>query len=98
MAGHPIAEQEMDLTKDSIQKLTQLIQSHDMIYLLTDSRESRWLPTLLCSAFNKPLINAALGFDSYVVMRHGGQISGENVKHLGCYFCTDVVAPTDVRY
>jgi len=37
--------------------------------------------------------NAALGFDSYVVMRHGMHGSG-----LGCYFCNDVVAPRDVCF
>lgn len=37
-------------------------------------------------------MNVALGFDTYVVMRHGVK---EN--KLGCYFCNDVVAPRDVR-
>lgn len=66
-------------------------------------------------------ITAALGFDSFLVMRHGAgpfshahdfksetaNSSSANVhefcendanrKHrLGCYFCSDVVAPTDV--
>ncbi|MCI72135.1 ubiquitin-like modifier-activating enzyme ATG7-like, partial [Trifolium medium] len=63
-------------------------------------------------------MTAALGFESFLVMRHGaspfssaGDSSEEtsnssysdscgkdaNGKHrLGCYFCNDVVAPTDV--
>lgn len=66
-------------------------------------------------------ITAALGFDSFLVMRHGpGPFStSDDVKadaanalsadmgnlaltnrseghRLGCYFCNDVVAPTDV--
>lgn len=37
----------------------------------------------------------ALGYDSYLVMRHG--IKGKNNEpKLGCYFCNDVVAPGNV--
>ena len=55
---------------------------------------------------NKLVINAALGFDSFLVMRHGvwnedtwksNEISLKSEKisgnQLGCYYCNDVVAP-----
>ena len=45
------------------------------------------------------VMNAALGFDTYLVMRHGGPPSattGDTPARLGCYFCNDIVAPSDV--
>ena len=111
-------------------ELDALVRASDVAMLLTDTREARWLPALLCAAHGKVCITAALGFDSYVVMRHGGPPppTGEEEKEdegaddddeerrrqqrqrqrkkkqkqrnnsrrrLGCYFCSDVVAPTD---
>ncbi|KAI8994652.1 ubiquitin-like conjugating enzyme [Pilobolus umbonatus] len=92
MPGHPYSSDD-NLVKD-MECLSELIGSHDVIFLLTDSRESRWLPTLLGSKLGKIVINSALGFDTYLVMRHGPRQS-QSLNKLGCYFCNDIVAPAD---
>jgi ubiquitin-like modifier-activating enzyme ATG7 len=70
-----------------------IVQWADVIFLLVDTREARWFPTLVCTAYNKLVINAAVGFDSFVVMRHG--LPAQPAR-LGCYFCSDIVSPTNV--
>ncbi|KAJ3214769.1 Autophagy protein 7 [Dinochytrium kinnereticum] len=41
------------------------------------------------------VITAAIGFDTFVVMRHGMRGIEGQTQNLGCYFCNDVVAPRD---
>ena len=76
--------------------LKRLVDEHDAIFLLMDTRESRWLPTVMGKAAGKIVMNAALGFDSFVVMRHGVPNEADLASELGCYFCNDVVAPMNV--
>ncbi|CAA7040912.1 unnamed protein product [Microthlaspi erraticum] len=102
MPGHPISSQEEESVLGDCNRLRDLVESHDAVFLLTDTRESRWLPSLLCANANKVAINAALGFDSYMVMRHGAgptslsdDMNKKDGQRLGCYFCNDVVAPQD---
>lgn len=118
MPGHPPAEAEIEGVRNDVRALEELILGHDVVFLLLDTREARWLPTLLCAVHDKLAITGALGFDGFLVMRHGGaphsqdggnaaQTSGErsadafpttgtlSVGRLGCYFCSDIVAPAN---
>lgn len=135
MPGHPLTSPvEAAGARRDAETLEELVSSHDVVFVLTDSRESRWLPTLLAAKHDKICLNAALGLDSFLVVRHGGapdENDGEKIEagaggagppndglesaapaaeapkpqgldaasgaatpsRLGCYFCTDVVAP-----
>lgn len=93
MLGHPILDETK--VKNDYELLETLIKEHDAIFLLLDTREARWLPTLMGKAMGKTVLNAALGFDTYVVMRHGLFPADAGPANLGCYFCNDVVAPID---
>jgi ubiquitin-like modifier-activating enzyme ATG7 len=88
MPGHFATEDE--IIKNT-KMLEELIASHDAVFLLLDTREARWAPTVIATALNKLTITAALGFDTYLTMRHGSKKSKD--VDLGCYFCNDVVAP-----
>lgn len=94
MLGHPVLDEAK--VKADFTKLQKLVDAHDVIFLLMDTRESRWLPTLMGKASNKIVMNAALGFDTYVVMRHGAAPEDGSEATLGCYFCNDVVVAADV--
>lgn len=88
MPGHA---DKLETIAAAVDQLDMMVQDCDVVYLLTDTRESRWLPTVMAAVHNKMLINAALGLDSWLVMRHGGDTTKQAT--LGCYFCNDVVAP-----
>jgi ubiquitin-like modifier-activating enzyme ATG7 len=93
MLGHAITDERN--TRLDFETLEKLFDEHDAIFLLMDTRESRWLPTVMGKAKNKLVLNAALGFDTWVVMRHGVFAEDGGAAALGCYFCNDVVAPAD---
>jgi len=98
MPGHYAqSEEKQQKVIETLDTLEQLVSEHDVVFLLTDNRESRWLPTVLANKYNKICITVGLGFDSYVVVRqgisaaiHNQEIHGER---LGCYFCNDILSP-----
>jgi ubiquitin-like modifier-activating enzyme ATG7 len=97
MPGHVVSTKEAIAEYyDSCSKLDKLVSNADVIFLLTDSRESRWLPTVLANYHKKICITAALGYDTFVVIRYGLLLSTHDSKingeRLGCYFCNDIVA------
>lgn len=55
MPGHPIPSNDAALSqaKADVEKLEKLFDEHDAVFLLMDSRESRWLPTVLGAAKGK---------------------------------------------
>jgi len=83
----------------AIDQLEKLVEIHDALFLLLDTREARWLPTVLANKYNKLCISVGLGFDTFVIVRHG--ISPKNFdkaihkERSSCYFCNDIVAPTN---
>lgn len=111
MPGHTVTDAVAEAVKQEVEQLKQLFDNHDAVFLLMDTRESRWLPTVIGMAMNKLVINAALGFDTYLVVRHAvrdnttenavGECNVADLskcipgEQLGCYFCNDVVAPGD---
>jgi ubiquitin-like modifier-activating enzyme ATG7 len=101
MPGHAILN--MTETKATIVEFIEIVQKYDTLFLLTDSRESRWLPSMLGAFYGKKVMTVALGFESFVTIRHGVFLCNkdpfeyriDDTLRESCYFCQDVIAPTN---
>ena len=43
----------IEQTRKDVEQLESLVDSHDVIFLLMDTRESRWLPTVMAGSKRK---------------------------------------------
>lgn len=57
MPGHPVnfSETTLQQAQEDVAQLEKLIEGHDVIFLLMDTRESRWLPAVLSASKRKVL-------------------------------------------
>ena len=53
MPGHPVSADAVESIRSDVATLESLIEEHDAVFLLMDTRESRWLPTVIGAAKNK---------------------------------------------
>ncbi|XP_024000237.2 ubiquitin-like modifier-activating enzyme ATG7, partial [Salvelinus sp. IW2-2015] len=55
MPGHPVnfSEATMSQARQDVEHLEKLISQHDVVFLLMDTRESRWLPTVIAASNRK---------------------------------------------
>lgn len=66
MPGHFTGDEFFTQTFENLQKLEEFIKSSDVILNCFDSREARYLPCLLGSIHQKPVLSVGIGFDSFV--------------------------------
>ncbi|KAF7457551.1 Ubiquitin-like modifier-activating enzyme atg7 [Cryptosporidium felis] len=80
---------------NSCTELKNQILDSDVVLLLTDNKESRWLPSVLIAVINRfydrkrPIlcVTVGLGFDSFIVVRN--TFKEKDTLDSGCYFCGD---------
>uniref|UniRef100_A0A8C9C5E9 Ubiquitin-like modifier-activating enzyme ATG7 n=1 Tax=Phocoena sinus TaxID=42100 RepID=A0A8C9C5E9_PHOSS len=96
MPGHPVnfSSVTLEQARRDVERLEQLVEGHDVVFLLMDTRESRWLPAVIAASKRKLVINAALGFDTFVVMRHG--LKKPKLQGAGDLCPSRPVAPADL--
>ena len=98
MPGHPIPTSSVEQAKKGVTTLEELFVKHDVILLPMDCQELCWPSTVLGATKGKIVPNVALGFDTFIVMRHGAWIPNTKGNRLRCYYYNDIVAPTYVSF
>jgi ubiquitin-like modifier-activating enzyme ATG7 len=71
MPGHTCSEAMLDEELKNLETLETLIKEYDVVFNVLDSREARYFPTLLSGIYNKLCISVGLGYDNFVIVKHG---------------------------
>jgi hypothetical protein len=71
MPGHSCTEEILKHEFENLQKLEDLIKEYDIVFNVLDSREARYFPTLFSGIYNKLCISVGLGYDNFVIVKHG---------------------------
>lgn len=72
MPGHPVPEAQRDQCRRDVERLDRLMDEHDVTFLLMDSRESRWLPSLLAAVKNKVAASLPISENRVLTVRTAG--------------------------
>ena len=83
MPGHPIPPGNVEQAKADVAQLEKLFDEHDAVFLLMDSRESRWLPTVLGAAKGKVCDVIFVFFISYSFTDCDER--GPGLRFVSCY-------------
>jgi hypothetical protein len=94
MPGHPIPSNPTSLAnaKADVEKLEKLIDEHDAVFLLMDSRESRWLPTVIGASKGKVIWRPSRPFN--FLTHHLDRLKCCSwLRHLPCHapWCKGIV-------
>lgn len=108
MPGHFVSENAIESTYKDLLKVEELIKEHDILLNCFDSREARYFPSLLGALYNKLCLSIGIGYDSFVIVRHGkygdgfydkiregGKADEKDKENVGCFFCSDYLPPSD---
>lgn len=78
MPGHPVPNELLESTKKDVEVLEQLFDEHDVVFQLMDSRESRWLPTVMGAAKKK--------VKRLILARHSSDLTCSSADRNECRF------------
>lgn len=82
MPGHPVnfSQATLSQAQKDVEQLEKLISEHDVVFLLMDTRESRWLPTVIAASKRKVgRISTVCAINTIVTLSvaSGNEIGGE---------------------